>query len=123
MPSGPGPNLAAAPPGSPDAFRRTPGDAAGALVLPHRPLDGSARATPQVSRVDDRFDAPTVGNDVPLALAVRPGRGGGPGRWHGVAGGPGSPPFPAETAFDVRAGGGQARPGRDDMRFVQRFDP
>lgn len=123
MPVGIGFNVVVATLGSPNAFMRKLGAAAGALAIPHRLLDGNPCAAPQVGRVDDPFDALVVANDVPLTVEFRPGAGGGPGRWHIVAEGSGTPTFPANAAFNVLIPGAQAARCRDDAIFAHRFEP
>lgn len=127
MPTGLQFHVAAAPLGSPNAFRTTLGAApVAAWRLDHPLLDDNDCAAPIVGRADDPDLAGDTANPTRLSLAYRPPSGpGAPGRWFVVAEGAGTPTFPAGSAFHVIVHGPQAnrcRAPRIDPLFANGFE-
>lgn len=109
---------------TPNAFVAGVGPAArSALRLEHRLLDDNPCAAPQVTRVDNPYDALITTDDVPYALAYQNGTAGAPGHWYLYASGGAGSAFFANAEFNVMVYGPQANACADDDRiFADSFD-
>ncbi len=109
---------------TPNAFVAAVGPVArSALKLEHRLLDDDPCAAPQVTRVDNPYDALITTDDVPYALAYQNGAGGAAGHWYLYATGGAGSAFAANAEFNVMVYGPQANACADDDRiFFDSFD-